>query len=224
MAAMLALAIFGRGLVALLPMPVLAAIVVASLTHALSPAPLVRLWRLRRDNYVATAAVLAVLLLGVLNGMLFAVACSVLALLQRLARADVTELARLPGSTDFASRARHPDAEAHPGLLVLRPGEPVFFANAERIFNAAVSRAEASATVTHVILSLEETPDLDSTALDALAECAAALEKAGQRLLLARVKDHVRDSIAQVVPELATPGRCFHSVIDAYNAAVSDPA
>jgi MFS superfamily sulfate permease-like transporter len=189
------------------------------LTHALNPAPLIRLWRLKRDHLVALAALLAVLLLGVLDGMLAAVALSVLALLQRLAAAKVTELGRLPGTTDFADRDRHPEAETYPGLLILRPAEPLFFANAERVLGSVIARAEAGKSATRIILSLEESPELDSTALDALAECNTALEKSGQRLFLARVKDNVRDAIAQIAPDLAAETRCFHSVIDAYRAA-----
>lgn len=222
MAAMLALALYGQRVIALLPMPVLAAIVISSLTHALDPTPLVRLWTMRRDAYVAGAAVLAVLLLGVLDGMLLAVIFSVLALLQSFAGTHITELGRLPGTTDFVSRARHPEAGAFPGLIILRPAQPLFFANAERILTGIVDRAERGGAVTQVILSLEETPDIDSTTLEALTECNAALQKSGRRLLLARVKDHIRDVIAQSAPELAAESRCFRSVIDAYKAA--DPA
>ncbi|HTH99113.1 MAG TPA: SulP family inorganic anion transporter [Stellaceae bacterium] len=219
MGTILVLAVWGRELIALLPLPVLAAIVIASLTHALNPAPLVRLWMLRRDASVATAAVLAVLVLGVLDGMLFAVVFSVLALLQSLAGARLTELGRLPGTTNFVSRVRHPEAEAYDGLLILRPAEPIFFANAERILTGTVNLAAQGKAITQVILSLEESPDLDSTSLDALAECNAELRKSGRHLLLARVKDHIRDAIAQTSPELTTEARCFRSVIDAYTAA-----
>lgn len=216
----IALAFWGRGLASMLPMPVLAAIVIASLTHALNPAPLARLWRLDLDSYVAFAAVLAVLVLGVLDGMLLAIAFSVFALLRRLARAEVSELGRLPGSTDFVSRARHPDAESNPGLLILRPAEPLFFANAERILASVVDRAEQRQNATQVILSLEESSDLDSTAIDALIECALALQASGRHLLLARVKDHIRDVLVLAAPDLASDQRCFRSVVDAYRAAL----
>lgn len=215
MLAILALTLWGRPLIALLPMPVLGAIVIASLTHALNPAPLLRLWRLRRDAFTGTAAVLAVLGLGVLDGMLLAIALSVLALLQRLAGAGVATLGRLPGTTDFADTALHPDAETRPGLLILRPAEPLFFANAERILTLAATRAEGAQLL---ILSLEESAELDSTALDALAECDDTLAKSGCRLLLARVKDPLRAMLARTAPDLAP--RCFHSVIDAYEAAI----
>lgn len=213
------LALWGRGLAAMLPMPVLAAIVIASLTHALNPAPLVRLWRLDLDSYVACAAVLAVLVLGVLNGMLLAVAFSVFALLHRLTWADISTLGRLPGSTDFVNLARHPEAQTLPGLLILRPSEPLFFANAERVLEELLTLTQKEPKAARIILSLEESSDLDSTAIDALSECALALKSSGQQLFLARVKDHIRDKLILAAPELANEAYCFRSVVDAYEAA-----
>ncbi|WP_204267150.1 hypothetical protein, partial [Escherichia coli] len=68
-----ALVLFAMPLVALLPQPVLAAVVIAALTHSLDPRPIRRLWALDRDQYIALAAALGVLVLGVLDGMLCAI-------------------------------------------------------------------------------------------------------------------------------------------------------
>lgn len=222
MLVLLLLSIWGLRLVAILPSPVLAAVVVASLFHALNPAPLLRLWRIRRDQYVASAAVVAVILLGVLDGMLFAVGLSLLALLQRLARTHVTRLGRIPGTHDFVSLARFADTEIDPEILVLRPAEPLFFANAERVLSSVATQAEADTRVKIVILSLEDSPDLDSTALDALLECDAKLAKLGRRLFLARIREHIRDTLRAVGGgDLAGDSRSFHSVADAFAAAGS---
>ncbi len=222
MLVLLLLSIWGRGLVALLPSPVLAAVVIASLFHALNPAPLLRLWRLRRDQYVATAAVIAVLVLGVLDGMLAAVGLSLLALLQRLAGTHITRLGRIPGTHDFVSLARFADTETDPEILILRPAEPLFFANAERVLTSVTNQAETDAAVKIVVLSLEDSPDLDSTALDALMECDIKLAKLGRRLLLARIKEHIRDTLRVAGGgDLASDGRSFHSVADAFAAAQS---
>jgi MFS superfamily sulfate permease-like transporter len=222
MGVLLLLSIWGLGLVALVPSPVLAAVVVASLFHALNPAPLLRLWRIRRDNYVATAAVVAVIFLGVLDGMLVAVGLSLLALLQRLAGTRITRLGRIPGTHDFVNLARFSDTETDPEILILRPAEPLFFANAERVLTSVAAQAETDAAVKIVILSLEESPDLDSTALDALIECETKLGKLGRRLLLARIREHIRDTLRAVGGgDLASDDRSFHSVADAFAAAQS---
>lgn len=220
MAAMLALSIWGRSLVALLPAPVLACVVIASLFHALDLAPLLRLWRIRRDEIVATAAALAVLVFGVLDGMLIAVGLSLLALLQRFSDARIARLGQIPGTHDFVDLSRNPKVETDPRIFVVRPMEPLFFANAERVLAQVADRADADAAIRVVILSLEESPDFDSTALDALLECQARLQKTGRSLLLARVKEDILDLLrAAGADRLANDDRCFWSVADAFAAA-----
>jgi MFS superfamily sulfate permease-like transporter len=220
MAVLLALVIWGRPEVALLPAPVLAAVVIASLFHALNPAPLLRLWRIRRDEYVATVAVVAVIFLGVLDGMLAAVGLSLLALVQRMAGTQLTRLGQIHATHDFVSLERYSGAETDPQILILRPAEPLFFANAERVLTLVSGQAAAEA-VAVVILSLEESPDLDSTALDALMECDSKLTRLGRRLLLARTRDDIRDALRALGAEqLAGDGRCFHSVADAFASAI----
>ncbi|WP_137903333.1 STAS domain-containing protein, partial [Sphingomonas sp. 3F27F9] len=209
----------GLGLVARVPMPVLAAVVVSALLHALDPSPLRRLWRIDRDQYVASAAALGVLVLGVLYGMLLAVLLSVLAIIHRLASPEVVELGRLGEGRDFVDRSRHPEALVQPDVVVLRPGEPLFFANAERIMALVERRAVAQDAHT-VILSLEESSDLDSTAVDVLGEASIRLGAAGRALVLARLKDPVRDLLNESgTAQIALAGRSARSVADAVDAA-----
>lgn len=220
MAVILLMSLWGQRVIALLPAPVLAAVVIGSLFHALNPAPLVRLWRLRRDELVASAAAMAVLGLGVLDGMLIAVGMSLLAVLQRISGARIGVLGQIAGSHDFVDAQRNKAAEILPGVVILRPMEPLFFANAERVFSDVLARALTLPAARVVIMSLEESPDLDSTALDALLECEAQLWRNGCVLLLARVKDEMREILARAgAGRLASDDSCFWSVADAAAAA-----
>ncbi|HEX7820607.1 MAG TPA: SulP family inorganic anion transporter [Sphingobium sp.] len=209
-------------LIARLPEPVLAAVVIAALTHALDPAPLFRFWRIDRDQYVALGAALGVIMFGVLNGMLLAIILSVGALVQRLASPRLAQLGRLGTSHDFVDRSRHPDAVVPEGMMIWRPAQPLFFANADAILNAIASRTQAAGCKA-IIVSLEESFDLDSSAFDALGEYDALLHKAGVRLQLARVHDHVRDLLARGgLSDLLA--RCSYSVEDAVLALTAAPA
>ncbi|HEY0314643.1 MAG TPA: SulP family inorganic anion transporter [Sphingomonas sp.] len=201
-------------LIALLPQPVLAAVVIAALTHALDPAPLLRLWKLDRDQYVALGAALGVILLGVLNGMLFAIALSIVAMIRRTASPQLIELGRLGASHDFVDIARHPEAGRIPGIAIWRPAEPLFFANAERVLGGIEERLKSPADVEAVILSLEESFDIDSTALDALVEFDQRLVAQHRTLTLARVHDHVRDLLT-TAGAAALADRSRYSVDDA---------
>jgi MFS superfamily sulfate permease-like transporter len=179
---------FGGPWVARIPEPVLAAIVIAALTHALSPAPLRRLWHIDRDQWIATLAAVAVITLGVLNGMLAAVALSVFALLRRLSTPHVSQLGRVGNSHDYIDLNEHPAAKAPIGIDIFRPNAPLFFANAERVLATIASRR----TAPRLILSLEESDDIDSSALEALVEFAQSLATKKVSFTLARVHDRAR--------------------------------
>ena len=177
-------------LVSLLPEPVLAAVVIAALVHALDPRPLIRLWTINRDQYVALAAAGAVLSMGVLEGMLLAIVLSVLALIQRLAQPVVSTLGQLSDSHDFVDLAHYPEAKTEADIVVLRPARPMFFANADG-FGARILDKLQNHPARVVILSLEESPDFDSTAADSLAELRQQLELQGRTLFLARVHSKI---------------------------------
>jgi len=201
--------------IALLPEPVLAAVVIVALLHALDPAPLMRLWKLDRDQYVALGATLGVLVLGVLNGMLLAIALSLLALIRRLAAPQIVELGRFHGGHDFVELSRHgKDAERVPGIAVWRAAEPLIFANAERVLARVAEQLPGRTDLHAVVLSIEESFDLDSTALDALIEFSQGVKKHGLTLALARVRDPIRELLAAAgAGDLAQA--CSYSVDDA---------
>jgi MFS superfamily sulfate permease-like transporter len=209
----------------LLPRPVLAVAVISALWHALSVRPLLDVWRMNRDRWLLLAAVLAVLLLGVLDGMLAAIALSVLAALHRFSQPVVHELGELGDSRNYVDVQVQQGAHAQAGLLILRPEEPLFFGSAERVMGEVLRLASGRAGLQTVILSLEESADLDSTAVDCLMELRHSLQSAGKTLLLARAKTTVRDLLLHVDPQgLGHDAQLFWSVADAVAAATLSEA
>jgi MFS superfamily sulfate permease-like transporter len=206
----------------LLPRAVLAVAVVSALSHALSLRPLLAVWRMQRDRVLLLAAVVAVLLLGVLGGMLAAIGLSVLAALHRFSQPVLHELGELGSSRNYVHLQVQEGAAAKPGVLILRPEEPLFFGSAERVTVEVLRQASARAGLHTVILSLEESADLDSTAVDCLTELRHSLQAAGTSLLLARAKTTVRALLHRVDPEgLGHESQLFWSVADAVEAAAS---
>ena len=206
-------------LIAHTPQPMLAAIVIHAVGHTLSLATLRPYFRWHRDRQIVLAAIVAVLALGVVNGLLTAIALSLVLLLHRLSEPRLSWLGRLDNGHDFVDIVRHPDAVMPPGLLIVRPDLPLFFANADGIFAEIRARlAEDHGTHT-LVLSLEESDDLDSSSLEALADFAAFVKRSGRRLLLARVKDRVRDLLANArLPALQSVAEVW-SVDDAVREA-----
>ena len=206
----------------LLPRPVLAIAVISALWHAMSPGPLITVWRMNRDRLLLVGSVIAVLVLGVLYGMLAAIALSLVAALRRFSQPVVHELGRLGASRNFVVLDGHTDAATVAGVIILRPEEPLFFASAERVAADVLTAAGNKPSVKFVILSLEESSDLDSTAAECLLELYKRLKNNGQQLTLARVKGPVRELLAHLAPnELGTAERMFWSVADAVDFSIS---
>ena len=203
--------------IALTPEPVLAAIVIFGVSHSLRLEGLRPYFTWRRDRLVLVASLLAVLVLGILDGLLAGVGISLIMLLRRFSEATVGELGRLGTGHDFVRIADHPDAKPVVGLLILRPEEPLFFANVDRILGDARARISAATPSPRgVILSLEETFDLDSTTLEALQTFFAWTHAKGNRLVLARLKHPVHQLLDRVTRGSAeAPVLCGLSVDDA---------
>ena len=70
--------------IALTPEPVLAAIVIHAVSHSLNPRVFRPYFVWRRDRLLAIASIAAVLALGVLDGLLVAIAISLMMLLRRM--------------------------------------------------------------------------------------------------------------------------------------------
>lgn len=190
-----------------IPQPVLAGIVVYTMLITLNPSGFAIYFAWKNDRLIAIASVLAVLFLGVLQGLLVAVAISLVIMLRQISASTLSKLGRLGQSHDFVSLAAFSEARPVPGILILRPEEGIFFANAERVLQQARQILAAENTLVNaVILSLELTDDLDTTSIEALRDFFLFIERQQKKLVLARLKDPVYDmlmrSLAETFPNI----------------------
>ena len=192
----LATAVFLAPVFGNLPNAVLGAIVIAAVIGLMDVSEMRRYWRWRRTDFLtAMVALVGVVLTTVLIGLAIAVLLSVAFLLYRASRPYIAALGRIPGyRATFGDLTRHPDAEAIPGLLVVRLDAPLYF------FNANVARSQILALVTAtdpspqgILIDLAATADLDVTSADMLYELVGDLEERSIEVLLAQVKGSVRD-------------------------------
>jgi len=146
---------------------------------------------------------------------LFAIAFNVALLLRSLATPRWSVLGRL-GAHDYVNTARFPQAVTAPDMLVLRPEQPLFFANAEPLLAQARQQVRRDGNVKLVVLSLEDSPDLDGTALEVLREFCDWLQARGITIRVARLKDEARDALVRAkLTQLPAPTLDFSSVDDA---------
>jgi SulP family sulfate permease len=173
-----------------LPEPVLGAIVVVAVRGFLRTEPLVRYWRLdRRSFWVAMAALLGTLVFDLLPGLLIAVGLSLVWFIGAASRIRLAVLGRLPDTGRYGDLVDHPDATTLPGLLLVRPDGPLFFANANPLRLGVLQLVRAAAPSPRVVvLDLSSSFRLSVPTLDTLSELHDELHQRGIALWLARIR------------------------------------
>ena len=182
-----------------LPRAVLSAIVVNAVWKLMDFGALRRYARVRRTDIVtAVVAAVGVLWFGPLNGLLIAVATSVLGLVYRSSRLQIDTMGRVPGEkAAWGSMSRHAERPTYPGVLVLRINTPIFWVTAAPVLDAVVGRVDSMPGLRAVVLDLEATNQMDVTSLDALTELLRALRDRDVDLYLVRVMWPVRRAMKE---------------------------
>ncbi len=190
--------LFLTGLLENLPKAVLAAVVMTAVAGLLDFPALFHMWRVSRiDFYAAAIALGAVLLLGILQGILLAALASVLMLLVSASRPHVAFLGRVPGTNNYSDMARHPENQPLPGVIAFRPEASLLYVNADAVLEAVLSRLDAPAAseIRMVICDLSASPHIDLAGSRMLHELHGKLAARGIALRIiahARVRDLLR--------------------------------
>jgi high affinity sulfate transporter 1 len=219
-AAITLLLLFAPGLMYYVPQPTLGAIVIAAALSLADVAGTRRLWHQRRmEFFLSLIALLAVALLGVLQGILVAVALSILNVFRRVWWPHEAELGRVAGIDGLHDTESYPDAELLPGLVVYRFDAPLIFANS-RIFAEEIrAMAEERPGLKWIIIAAEPVTDVDTTASDMLQELDLWLNERGISLVFAEMKDPVRRKIERYeLTDTIDPAHFYPTLDDAVAA------
>ena len=190
-----AVLLFLTGLFRNLPEVVLGAIVLVAVKGLIDLRELAHVWRVSRFDFnVAMAALMGVLLLGILKGILLAAIISILLLLRRASRPHVAFLGRIPGTDRFSDMQRHPDNERIPGVLLFRVESSLLYFNAEHVEASVLGRlARENEPVRLVVCDLSSSPYLDLAGARMLARLQAQLAARGSLLRFVNAHAAVRD-------------------------------
>ena len=223
--------VFASGLLRNLPQPVLAAIVLAAVMGLVDIHALKHIWRFSRTEFLVSAvALLGVLGSGPVNGVLLGAAISIVLLIRQGARPRVIELARIPGTSHFADRARHPETEAMTDALVVRCESALVYFNVEyvreRLFELLSARADA---VRLVVFFLGTVPRIDLAGAELIADLHKTLGARGVAFRLADPNGEVRESLRRIGFEAVygrlDTGHTIDAVLSQWKGtAVSTPA
>ncbi|MGW7683425.1 SulP family inorganic anion transporter [Kribbella sp. NPDC054772] len=188
--------LFATSVMQYVPQPTLGAIVIAAALSLADIAGTRRLWEQRRTEFwLSIAALLGVALLGVLPGILIAVALSILNVFRRTWWPHQAELGRVQGVAGLHDTESYPDADLLPGLVVYRFDAPLIFANARMFGEKIRELTEDDPDLQWIIVAAEPITDVDTTASDMLQELDAWLNERGISLVFAEMKDPVRAKI-----------------------------
>ncbi|MET3770050.1 high affinity sulfate transporter 1 [Marisediminicola sp. UYEF4] len=183
------------GLTVYLPSAVLAAVVIVAAASLVEVKGFVAIARVNRvDALLSFAALVGVLVVGVIQGIAVAIGLSFLAFVNQARRPYRAELGRRHGVRGYHDLSRHPDGERLPGIVIVRFDAPLFFANGG-LFDDYVRETVAAAGtgVRTVILAAEPITDIDTTAIDELVELDDFLASRGITLIFAEMKGPVKD-------------------------------
>jgi high affinity sulfate transporter 1 len=191
--------VFLTGWLQNLPTVVLAAIVLLAVRGLIDLKSLRRLREISRPEFrIAMAALAGVLLLGILKGVLFAAAVSLLMLLAGAARPHVAFLGRIPGTQRFSDLERHPDNETVPEIMIFRVESALLYFNADHVRQTVWSRVQGAPDVRLVICDLSDSPAVDVAGANMLAGLHRDLLKRNARLRIAEAHGKVRDLLRAV--------------------------
>jgi high affinity sulfate transporter 1 len=210
-----------RPVLALFPSAGLAAVVIYAAIRLVDVAEFRRIARFRHSEFLlAVATTAGVLVFGVLYGVLFAIALSIIDLVRRVARPHDGILGFVPGLAGMHDIDDYDNAEMVPGLVVYRYDSPLFFANAADFKRRALEAIDdAAEPVEWFLLNAEANVEVDITSMDALEEMRTELEQRGIVFAMARVKQDLRDDLdAHGFVERVGDGRVFMTLPTAVNA------
>jgi len=188
--------LFLTGLLENLPKAVLAAVVLTAIAGLLDFPTMFRMWRVSRlDFYAAAIALGAVLLLGILQGILLAAVASILLLLLRASRPHVAFLGRIPGTNSYSDVARHPENEPLSGVIAFRPESSLIYVNADAVLETVLDRlhAHGPSPLRLVVCDLSASPYIDLAGSRMLHELHAELVAGGIALRVVGAHGWVRD-------------------------------
>ncbi|HWV43186.1 MAG TPA: SulP family inorganic anion transporter [Pseudorhodoplanes sp.] len=179
-----------------LPKAVLSAIVLTAILGLFDFRALAHMWRVSRlDFNAAVIALVAVLLLGILHGILLAALACVALLLMRVSRPHVAFLGRIPGTQIYSDMARHPDNEPPQNAMIVRPEASLIYVNSAAVLEAIEQRLRSAGTsgIRLMVCDLSASPFIDLAGSRMLHDLHAALGRRGIMLRIVGAHSYVRD-------------------------------
>ncbi len=186
---------FLTGLFKNLPYVILAVIVIDAVIGLINIKEMKHLFRVSRSEFwVSMLTIVAVIIFGVLKGIIIAVIFSIISLLRKSASPHMAVLGKIPGTTLFSDMLRHPDNQPVEGVLILRPESSILYFNINHIkedINKLVTNYPGELNL--LILDLSSANFVDVSGVRFLLQLEDDLEKKGIGFRIVDALGTVRD-------------------------------
>jgi high affinity sulfate transporter 1 len=214
-----------------LPKTVLAALIVDAVVFGMMDVTeMRRLHRVSRiDFWIAVAAIIGVLSVGVLAGVMIGILLSILWLIYISVTPHMHVLGREPETQVFRGVDDHPECETYPGLLMLRFDSGLFFASADALVDRLIDlHHQADPKLHTIVLDFEGVNFIDSQGADTLAGLLELATTRNIELRLTRVKSDVkellqRDGFIEQLGESRIYGNVYEAAADKIPRATTAP-
>jgi len=194
---LLATLVFLSPALRIIPIPVLGAILAATAIGLIDFTALRQLWRVSRMEFAfALIAIAGPIGLGVLKGVIIAIAATLVYVLRKTMFPRDAMLGRIPGRDGFYKLHRTPEARQVPGLAICLIQGALLFFNTDYVESRLRSIADGlSADTRWLIMDASSIPQIDSSAAGMLTELSIEFRNRGIKFGLAELHAEAREML-----------------------------
>jgi len=177
---------------AYLPNFVLGSIVLSSVVNLVAYEDAIQLWKIKKsDCFLWFLAFFGTLTLGILLGVVLAAVVSMVIVIYESVRPQVSLIWRVKGTNYYRSHKQAPNGEWIQGVLIVRFGAPMYFANMSFIRDKIQELLDQDPTTKYVVLEMSPVISVDSSAILILEETQKEFKKRGLQLCFANTGNRV---------------------------------
>jgi high affinity sulfate transporter 1 len=216
------LLLFLNSLLADLPQSALAAVLIAAALSLLNLGALARYWTVRKSSFaLSVIASLGVVVLGVLQGIVIAIALAIVLYFRRGWQPHGEVLGRVSATGEWHNVKRAPDAHEVDGVMVYRWEAPLFFANCSS-FRTSLRREVAQRSVSWVVLQCQAITDIDVSAAEMLEQLDQEFNAKGVHLAFVDLRGRLQDLLRRYELYDQIDQRHFYASLDAGLDAIAE--
>ncbi|ACY19446.1 sulphate transporter [Gordonia bronchialis DSM 43247] len=191
--------LFATSALANLPDAVLAAIVAVVAVNLIDVHAFRRMWQVRRIEFgIAVVSAVVVVIVGVQNGILTAMAVSLLEIVRRQYRPERFVVGVADHGRTRRYQPAHPGQQSLPGLIVFRYDADLFYANASRFADDVMGLVRAAPDpLRWLVLDCTVIGDVDYSASSVLSDLITFVHSRGAHFVLAGVDPELQNALLE---------------------------